>query len=287
MDREAAPSYTGSSPLSGHSVTFTQAVVSMDGKKILVPLSVPVEQPTLEAVAAPLSMSKSIVFEDAGESIKISTLAEMESKFKQFESIMAKRIEDGKAKSLPVKQSRATDKAESFMQRLGMPKSFGEYQEFVRMTAEHVAMSERTSPIECLESRIDPSVFLCWKNHAMQMESMSKSMLVDGLAKAAPSITVNVPQQAPPIVNVTTPEVIVNIPEQSSVIQVNVPESAPPVVNITNEAAKIEVNVEPAEVQLDMNVQVDAKIPDREKTIKIERDSDNLISRIVQSEKGV
>jgi 8-oxo-dGTP pyrophosphatase MutT (NUDIX family) len=103
MDREAAPSYTGSSPLSGHAVTFTHAVVSMGGQKIRVPLSAPVEQPTLEAVAAPLAMSKSIVFEDAGESIKISTLAEMESKFKQFDQSLTefhRRTEESIAERL-------------------------------------------------------------------------------------------------------------------------------------------------------------------------------------------
>lgn len=115
MDAEAAPSYTGSSPLSGMTTTFTHAVVSIDGKKIRVPLGAPIEPPASLPPVAPVAMSKSITFADADESIRISTLSEMESKFRSFEA----KLEQWNRQS----ESKIAEQFESLAKAIAMPKA--------------------------------------------------------------------------------------------------------------------------------------------------------------------
>lgn len=95
--------------------------------------------------------------------------------------------------------------------------------------------------------------------HAQVTEQLAASL--DRPLPAA-NITVNVPEMGAPVVNVS------------------VPAQAAPIVNVE---APVNVSVEPAKVELEL--EVEAKIPPRKTTTEIERDHSDLITKITQTEK--
>jgi hypothetical protein len=80
------------------------------------------------------------------------------------------------------------------------------------------------------------------------------------------SISMNVPEQPAPIVNVTTPDVTVNVPEKSVTVNipeqptptvtVNVPEQDAPIINFKSADVNVSVQPTPVEIVNDVNVKI-------------------------------